>query len=222
MGSPSTEQDRVTDEGPQTVVTLTRGLWMGRYEVTQGEYLAVMGDNPSTFTTDLNLPVDHVSWEDATNYCATLTRRERSAGRLPAGWAYRLPTEAEWEYAARAGTTTRSSFGDDPSYSQLGNSAWFWSNSVSQTRPVGQMQANPWGLYDAHGNVWEWWVDWYGAYAGGAVTDPMGANTGSYRVFRDGSWNGDGQLCRSARRNWDGPSNRYYDLGLRVVLVLVP
>jgi formylglycine-generating enzyme required for sulfatase activity len=137
MGSPSSEQDRYSDEGPQTLVTLTRGFWMGRYEVTQGEYLAVMGSNPSWFTGDTNRPVEQVSWNDATNYCAKLTQRERAAGRLLAGWEYRLPTEAQWEYAARAGNTNRFSYGDDPGYTELGNYGWYSSNSGGATHGVG-------------------------------------------------------------------------------------
>ena len=119
MGSPTNEVDRYDWEGPQTAVTISRGFWMGKYEVTQGEYLAVMGSNPSYFTTnngsdDLNRPVEQVSWYDATNYCAALTQRERAAGRIATNSVYRLPTEAEWEYACRGWTSTRFSYGDDP------------------------------------------------------------------------------------------------------------
>jgi formylglycine-generating enzyme required for sulfatase activity len=121
MGSPASEVDRFADEGPQTRVTLTRGFYLGRYEVTQGEYLAVIGSNPIYFTGDTNRPVEQVNWHDATNYCGRLTQAERLAGRLPLGWAYRLPTEAEWEYASRAGSTNRFSYGNDPGYTQLGN-----------------------------------------------------------------------------------------------------
>jgi formylglycine-generating enzyme required for sulfatase activity len=218
MGSPGTEQDRFDWEGPQTVVTLTKGFWMGRYEVTQAEYLAVMGSNPSFYTGNLNRPVEQVSWSDATNYCSKLTAQERSAGRLPAGWAYRLPTEAEWEYAARAGTTTRFSYGDDPGYTQLGNYAWYPANSGSQTHAVGQKQANPWGLYDMAGNVWEWCSDWYATYPGGSLTDPVGPASGSLRVLRGGGWGYDGQYCRSADRGYDTPDFRLNDRGFRAVL----
>src|ERR1051326_3287320 len=114
MGSPVTETDRFGDEGPQTVVTITRAFYLAARPVTQGEYRSVTGVNPSSFTGDTNLPVEHVSWSDATNYCALLTKRELNAGRIQPGWQYRLPTEAEWEYACRAGTTARFSFGDDP------------------------------------------------------------------------------------------------------------
>jgi formylglycine-generating enzyme required for sulfatase activity len=218
MGSPASEQDRDSDEGPQTQVTITRGFWMGRYEVTQAQYRKVMGNNPSHFSGD-NLPVELVSWHDATNYCGKLTEQERAAGRLPAGYVYRLPTEAEWEYACRAGTTTRLSYGDDPGYSQLGNYAWYWANSGWQTHPVGQKQPNPWGLYDMHGNVWEWCWDCYGgSLPGGSVTDLLGPASGSLRVFRGGRWIGAGRLCRSANRNSYAPDDRDISIGFRAVL----
>jgi formylglycine-generating enzyme required for sulfatase activity len=217
MGSPTNEVDRYANEGPQTQVTLTRGFFLGRYEVTQGEYLAVMGSNPSYFTGDTNRPVERVSWHDATNYCARLTAQERLAGRLPAGWAYRLPTEAEWEYACRAGTTNRFYYGDDPGYTQLANYAWYSANSGSTTHPVGGKLPNRWGLYDMAGNVWEWCSDWYGAYPGGSVTDPQGPASGSNRVVRGGSWSFNAFHCRSASRYGD-PASRGFDIGFRVVL----
>jgi formylglycine-generating enzyme required for sulfatase activity len=222
MGSPATEQDRLGDEGPQTVVTLTKGFWMGKYEVTQGEYLAVVGGNPSRFTGDPNRPVEQLSWTDATNYCARLTAQERAAGRLPAGWAYRLPTEAEWEYAARAGTTTRFSYGDDPGYGQLGGYAWYLSNSGGTTHPVGEKQPNPWGLYDMSGNVWEWCSDWYATYPGGSVTDPVGPGSGSFRVLRGGGCYVGGLDCRSANRDDLAPDFRRYYVGFRAVLAAGP
>jgi len=205
-------------EGPQTRVTLTRGFFLGRYEVTQGEYLSVIGTNPSYFTGDTNRPVEMMNQYDATNYCAQLTARERLAGRLPAGWAYRLPTEAEWEYASRAGSTNRFSYGEDPGYAQLGNYAWYDPNSGGTTHAVGGKLPNRWGLYDMSGNVWEWCSDWYGNYPGGSVTDPQGSSSGSYRVVRGGSWGHDGRLCRSAFRNGDYPSAGSFSIGFRVVL----
>ena len=155
MGSPTNEVDRDDREGPQTAVTISHGFWMGKYEVTQGEYLAVMGSNPSRFTGDTNRPVEQVSWNDATNYCGQLTQRERTAGRIATNSVYRLPTAAEWEYACRAWTSTRFSYGDDPGYTNLTNYAWYWDDSGETTHPVGQKLANPWRLYDIHGNVWE-------------------------------------------------------------------
>src|SRR5207248_1599158 len=136
MGSPTNGVDHFVDEDPQTAVTISRGLWMGKYEVTQAEYLAVMGSNPSYFTGDNNRPVAGVSWYDATSYCATLTQSERAAGRIPTNCIYRLPTEAEWEYACRAWTSTRFSYGDDPVYTNLTNYAWYADNT---THPVGQL-----------------------------------------------------------------------------------
>ncbi len=145
LGSPTNEVGRAADEGPQTAVTITHGFWMGKYEVTQREYLAVVGSNPSQFTGDLNRPVETVSWLDATNYCSRLTQQELTAGHIPPGSHYRLATEAEWEYAARAGTSTRYSYGDDPGLTNLTGNAWYAANSGNTTHPVGQKAANPWG-----------------------------------------------------------------------------
>ena len=226
MGSPPTEVERLSDEGPQTVVTISRGFSMGKYQVTQGQYQALMGNNPSGCTAnnpgnptnDPNRPVEQVSWYDATNYCAKLTQRERAAGRIATNWVYRLPTEAEWEYACRAGTSTRFSYGDDLGYALLGNYAWYSANSGPTTYPVGQKLPNPWGLYDMHGNVSEWCQDWYGYYAGGSATDPQGPSTGLFRVVRGGYFSQAGRYCRSAGRgNW-GPSAVYFGTGFRVVL----
>jgi formylglycine-generating enzyme required for sulfatase activity len=188
MGSPANEVERWDTEGPQMAVTISWGFWMGKYQVSQGEYLAVMGNNPSGNPGDTNRPVEQANWEDATNYCGKLTQRERAAGRIAINHVYRLPTEAEWEYACRAGTTTRFSYGDDPGYTNLTNYAWYSDNSGATTHPVGRKLPNPWGLYDMHGNVWEWCQDWYGDYAGGIAQDPQGPATGSARVFRGGPW----------------------------------
>jgi len=234
MGSPDSEPARWSDEGPRTRVTLSQGFWMGKYEVTQSEYLAVMGSNPSYFQGG-NLPVERVSWNDAVAYCAALTTRERSAGWLPAGYIYRLPTEAEWEYACRAGTTTPFHYGSALrsgmanfygyyEYPPCGGSTWYCYNPsgtyLGRTTSVGSYAPNAWGLYDMHGNVWEWCQDWYGTYPGGSVSDPQGAPTGSYRVFRGGSWYyyGGAGICRSADRGYDSPALGYHGLGFRVVL----
>jgi formylglycine-generating enzyme required for sulfatase activity len=221
MGSPASEVDRGSDEGPQTQVTLTRGFYLGRYPVTQGEYVSVIGSNPSNFTGDTNRPVEMVNWNEATNYCAKLTARERTAGRLPAGWAYRLPTEAEYEYASRAGSTNRFSYGDDPGYTQLGYYAWYSPYSSSMTHAVGGKLPNRWGLYDIAGNVWEWCSDWYGGYPGGNVTDPQGSVSGSLRVFRGGGWDDSAIRCRSAQRSGILPPFRGTNVGFRMVLAPV-
>jgi formylglycine-generating enzyme required for sulfatase activity len=182
-----------------------------------------MGSNPSWYTGDTNRPVETVSWYAATNYCAKLTARERAAGRLPAGWEYRLPTEAEWEYACRAGSTNRFSYGDDPGYTELANYAWYTSNSGGTTHAVGGKLPNQWGLYDMYGNVWEWCLDWYaGALPGGSVTNPQGPATGSFRVDRGGCWDSFPLDCRSANRSWSGPGFLIFILGFRVALVAVP
>lgn len=227
MGSPTGEVDHYEYyEGPQTVVTLTRGFWMGQHLVTQGEYVTVVGSNPSFFTGDLNLPVESVAWTDATNYCGLLTQSERSAGRLPANWVYRLPTNAEWEYACRALTTTRTYWGDDPGYTNMVNQAWYKENSNGQTHPVGQKPPNPWGLADMEGNLWEWCQDWFDVYPGGSVTDPQGpaSSSNGRRVGRGGSWYDDAIWSRSAARYDFLPDNPYYPemMGFRVVLARSP
>ncbi len=222
MGSPVTEQDRnpyEVSEGPQTQVTLTRGFYMGKYEVTQGEYAAVIGNNPSYFHGDTNLPVETVTWDNATNYCGKLTAREATAGRLPPGWSYRLPTEAEWEYGCRAGTTTRFSYGDDPTYSLVGQYAWFVDNAGHQTHPVGTKLPNPWGLYDMYGNISEWCSDWYNVnYPGGSVIDPPGPATGSTHPIRVGNWEGTSVALRSAFRIGRPASQIWWSTGFRVIL----
>ncbi len=227
MGSPLSEANRVFNEDQYTV-TLSHGFWMGKYEVTQGEYLAVMGDNPSPWTGDLQRPVDSVSWDDATNYCGKLTQLERNAGKLPSGYVYRLPTEAEWEYACRAGTATATAYGNSLSSTQAnfnGNSPYGGAAQgpyLGTTTKVGSYAPNAWGLYDMHGNVSEWCWDCYGTYPSGSVTDPRGPNTGLSHMIRGGSWGSVGQDCRSANRNSSSPDFRHYDLGFRSVLAPGP
>jgi formylglycine-generating enzyme required for sulfatase activity len=218
MGGPSNEVDHLEWEGPQKAVTISRGFWMGKCELIQREYQAVMGSNPSGFTGDLNRPVERVSWNDATNYCGRLTQRERAAGRIRTNSVYRLPTEAEWEYACRAWTSTRFSYGDDPGYTNLTNYAWYSANSGSTTHAVGQKLPNLWGLYDMHGNVTEWCQDWWSFYVPGGSIDPQGPALGSTRVIRGGTWYILANACRTANRGNFYSDDAYNDVGFRVVL----
>lgn len=218
MGSPTSEEHRWDNE-EQHQVTISKDFYLGITEVTQGQYEKVMGTNPSSFQGDeikgssANHPVEQVSWEDAVEFCKKLSElpEEKKAGRV-----YRLPTEAEWEYACRAGSNTAYSFGK--SARSLGDYASFKGNSNQQTHPVGEKKANAWGLYDMHGNVWEWCSDWYGEYPTGTVTDPIGPQEGPDRVFRGGGWLLVATDCRSANRYRDVPSFRSSINGFRVAL----
>ncbi len=219
MGSPVEEADRDLDEGPPTEVTLTHGFWMGVCEVTQAEYKAVTGANPSRFLGDPQRPVERVTWREAMDYCVRLNQRRASGDALPRGYAYRLPTEAEWEYACRAGTNTRFSFGDDLGGRLLPDYAWFGDNSDSAPHPVGTKTANAWGLHDLPGNVLEWCLDAAtGALPGGRLTDYRAPESGSLRIARGGSWLYGAKACRSANRDSYGESTRCADVGFRVVL----
>ena len=188
-------------------VTLTKPFYMGATPVTQAQYEAVMGANPS-FNKGAANPVDTVVWDDAVEFCKKLSAKTSQA--------VRLPTEAEWEYACRAGTQTAFSFGDDESAS--GDYAWHNGNSGGTTHPVGQKKPNPWGLCDMHGNVWQWCADWFGDYPKQAATDPQGPASGTARVLRGGSWNYAPHDCRSATRGSNSPEGRFVDFGFRVVV----
>jgi formylglycine-generating enzyme required for sulfatase activity len=197
-------------------VTITHDFWIGRYEVTQGEFASVMGRNPSHFTGDSNRPVEKVTFIDASNYCSAVTQRERAARRLPEGYVYRLPTEAEWECACRAGSTNLFGFGSD---AKLGGAfAWTAENSDATTHPIGQKQPNPWGIHDMHGNVWEWCLDWFEPYPAAPVTDPIGPATSKFKVFKGGGWNQDIEYARSANRFMMSPSNGIHFVGFRIAL----
>jgi formylglycine-generating enzyme required for sulfatase activity len=202
MGS----NDEHDNEKPVHTVRISKPFYLGQYEVTQGQWQVIMGNNPSRFKGAVKLPVESVSWEDVQEFIRRLNTREGSS-------RYRLPTEAEWEYAARAGTITAYSFGDDPG--RLGDYAWFADRAGGKTHPVGQKKPNPWQLYDMQGNVWEWVQDWYGAYAAGAAVDPVGPPSGSSRVNRGGSWRHSARNCRSAYRARGAPDYRYNYLGFR-------
>ena len=214
MGSPTTESDRGTDETEHNV-TFTQGFYLGKYEVTQAQYEAVIGSNPSEFNATGNgdRPVEDLNWTEALAFCEQLTIRERNAGRIPEDWAYVLPTESQWEYACRAGTTTVYSWGDDMNSSHANYSF----SGVGQTQEVGQYAANPWGFFDMHGNVWEWTADWYAVYPSDNPTiDPTGPASGSLRVYRGGSRSSDHRYLRSAKRYGRDPSFSYHDIGFRV------
>ena len=204
MGSTSSEVS--FGEQRVTRVRISRGFWLGRHEVTQDQWQAVMGTNPSHFFGCGSCPVENVSWDDAQAFIGRLNRR---AG----GTRYRLPTEAEWEYAARAGTS------GDRYGANLDAIAWYDSNSGERTHPVGRKVPNAWGLYDMLGNVWEWVHDWYDGYPGGSVADPRGAGSGSDRVRRGGCWILGAWLCRTSYRNPGPPGYRYRNLGFRLLRI---
>ena len=204
MGSPSSETGRGGDETEHSV-TLSHGFYLGKHEVTQAQYETIMTGNPeglnvkpSNWPNNNDRPVEKVSWNDAQVFLSQLNSIEQTAGRLPTGWEYVLPTEAQWEYACRAGTTTAYSWGNDIN-STRANYNWDGGgtsgNDFKQTRDVGQYAANPWGFFDMQGNVWEWVSDWKANYLIGAQTDPEGPASGSLRVKRGGSWSDDGTPC---------------------------
>lgn len=212
MGSPAGETGRFEWEGPQTRVTISRGFWLGGTEVTQGEWQAILGNKPSNFSGSDFLPVEQVSWEDCQQFIAKLNSREQAASRLPPGYAYSLPTQAQWEYACRAGTTGAYA-------GVLDSMGWYDANSGNRTQPVGQKQANAWGFHDMHGNVWEWCQDWFADnLPGGSITDPVEPRSGSGRVRRGGGLWHVARLCRSAYREWSSPGIRDNDLGFRLAL----
>ena len=230
MGSPNTESRRFSNEN-QRQVSLSP-FYMGRYEVTQAEFQDIMGINPSHFQGP-NLPVENVSWFDAIEFCNRLSIRE---GLRPAytidgtqvSWdrnanGYRLPTEAEWEFSSRAGTTTPFSTGADITSDEAnfnGNHPYIVDNPPGVYRgttvPVGSFAPNAFGLYDMHGNVGEWCWDWNVVYSAREETNPSGPATGFYRVFRGGSWNHPADFLRSARRGGNLPNTRVFFLGFRL------
>ena len=206
MGCSASQAYGCSSGETQHQVTLTQAFYMSRTEVTQAQWLAKMGSNPSYFTSDTSRPVERVTWNDVQLFCTAT--------------GMRLPTEAEWEYAYRAGTAT--AFHGRPGYTigtnddgQLGTIAYFWDNGGSQTWPVGRKAANGFGLYDMSGNVWEMCQDWYGTYASGAQTNPTGPASGGYRVLRGGSYYNDSSYCRASYRGTNPPLNGGH-VGFRV------
>lgn len=216
MGSPADEAERRDEEGPQHKVRITKAFYMGVTEVTQGEWFSVMKTQPwegeALVKEGANYPATYVSWDDAVEYCEKLSVLE--------GKEYRLPTEAEWEYACRGGNSTSYTFGVDSA--QLRNYGWFKENAddigEQYAHEVGGKQSNPFGLYDMHGNVWEWCSDWLGPYSASAAVDPQGPSTGSGRVLRGGSWRSAAGSCRAANRGTGGPTSRHTDRGFRLAL----
>ena len=210
MGSPLNEDGRYDDE-TQHRVKISKGFWLGKYEVTQSQWKSVIRSNPSHFKARFkgdNLPVENVSWDDCQAFVSKVNSKLNCGARLP--------TEAEWEYACRAGTT------DAYAGYSLEVMGWCYGNSGCVTHPVGQKQANAWGFYDMHGNVYEWCNDWYGDYPSWSFTDSYGPTSGSDRVLRGGSWFNFAQDCRSAYRYGRGPGDRSELVGFRLCCSAVP
>lgn len=226
MGSPVGEADREEIEVSHRV-RISNPFWLGKYEVTQGQWEAVMGNNPSEFKqVGKDGPVERVSWEDAVEFCQKVTEMERAAGRLPAGHEYGLPTEEEWEYACRAGSKAATAYGDSLGSSQANikgdspDGQASPSRSLDRTAKVGSYRPNKWGLYDMHGNVLEWCVDWVHAYGKpvGVDTDEIESSSFSQRILRGGAWKFPAKFSRSANRLWAPPTLRESSLGFRLCL----
>ena len=213
MGSPNNEAGRFKDEGPVHSAFVPHGFWMERYEITQQRFQNIMGNNPSSTEFKSNLPVNRVTWHEAVQFCEKLTNLSQSNGQLPLGYAYRLPTETEWEYACRADTNNAYSYGD--SIDKLSEYGWWAKNSGSEPEPVGKLKPNPWGLYDMHGNLFEWCLDSYNAYPGGKAF----SSTGNMKVLRGGAYYCPSNILRSAcRAESQEPNYRWILAGFRVVL----
>lgn len=205
--------ERGDEDGPVHWVTISKGFWMQTTEVTQAQWEAVMGTNPSQYKGDANRPVERVTWRDCQEFFAELTSRYK---QQLGGLKVDFPTEAEWEYACRAGSEGKWCFGDDEA--KVGEYAWYDQNSGDKPHPAGQKKPNAWGLYDMHGNVWEWCSDWYGPYAAQHVTDPQGPVSGRHRSVRGGWWNGNAEDLQSARRSAVNPTVIANWMGVRATL----
>jgi formylglycine-generating enzyme required for sulfatase activity len=210
LGSPPNELGRRENESPISEVSIP-AFYMAKFAITQEQWVAVMGNNPAMFRENLQAPVENVSWLEAQDFCRKLALRSQHI--------YRLPSESEWEYACRAGTNTAYHFGDSPA--QLADYAWFAENSNLRSHPVGQKVPNPWGLYEMHGGIWEWCEDAWHDNFNGAPADGSAWVSDGYdrrRVRKGGSWSNEAQYCRSASREWHWQSDRYNDIGFRVVI----
>ena len=213
MGSPETEMGRYPDEGPQFLAKISESFWLSKFEVTQREYGALMFNDPSSGDPNPTAPVETVTWDQANDFCVRLTEQELSAGRLPPGYVYRLPTEAEWEYACRAGTQTRYSYGDPESL--LSKHGWWAANGGSTPHNVGEKLPNPWGFYDMMGNVFEWCLDVYAPYLSRG-TDPLPSRK---QVVRGGAFYCPARLLRCAARVESAPpEHSSWLIGFRVAL----
>jgi formylglycine-generating enzyme required for sulfatase activity len=210
MGADKNVENALNNETPPHRVTISKPFYLGKFEVTQAQWTALMENNLSTFKGRSN-PVEEVSWDDIQVFIQRLNRKEGHR-------RYRLPTEAEWEYAARAGTTSAFSFDDDEG--NIGQYAWWSGNSGAMTHSVGQKRPNAWGLYDMHGNVWEWVQDWYDEhyYSQSPSVDPHGPSSGQHRVHRGGSWIDTAGVCRSASRHHYFSNFRDRDIGFRLAI----
>jgi formylglycine-generating enzyme required for sulfatase activity len=222
MGSPETEIGRDPNEGPQHEVTITQGFWLAKYEITQAQWEAVTGETPWAdqlyVQPDPDHPAVYISWHDIQSFI-------QLANKAAGDSLYRLPTEAEWEYACRARTTTPWSFGEDEN--ELNNYSWHYdttphSVNLQYAQPVGRKLPNPWGLYDMHGNVWEWTQTWHGPYGTSPTVDPQGPQEGRLRVHRGGSWGLIAAWVRSAFRPGGDPRDYRSDLGARLLRREIP
>ena len=223
MGAHDEELACDHDESPQHKVTITSGFWIGKYELTKKQWVAIMESTPwsgkGQVSKDDNSPAVFVSWTDVRLFINKLNRlfEDKTSQKDK---EFRLPTEAEWEYACRAGTTTRFYWGDDPDYMIIKDYAWWrgnvWSSKKRYAHIVGQKTPNAWGLYDMSGNVWEWCADWYGVYSSLAQKDPAGPDSGSSRIMRGGCWLNNGNHLRSANRDYRGRKTRSSIIGFRI------
>ena len=217
MGSPRSENGHQLGEETMHQVIISRGFWMGTLEVTQEQYQKLMGENPSFWNSDPKMAVNKVDWHQAMEFCEILTDQEQNYGKIPKSWKFILPTESQWEYACRAGSTTVFHYGNERE--TLSQYAWFSENSQQRVKPVGLKKPNKWGLYDIHGNVGEWCFDWYGKkYPPDGSVDPITQKASDFKVFRGGTYADPADRCRAAYRNRNTPETQNPWIGFRVIL----